>query len=239
MALLVEALQTSREAVRMRAAAVRVSSPTTEHAVKDMISDSDDFGSFDSAATRQSLGELLGIARGLLADQELSNDEIRYLNEWLEERYWIASEFPGNVIHERIREVLEDGVITEEERSHLVDTLNMLIEDRLEDLAEQVDLTELWFDEVGLIRFDKARFCLTGNFVYGPKSVCQTAIEQRGGKVMPSVSNDAQFLVVGALGVDEWRDGGLGAEIEAAMRLRAQGEPVKIIPEDCWVAHLK
>jgi hypothetical protein len=239
MALLVEALQTSREAVRMRAAAVRVSSPTTEHAVKDMISDSDDFGSFDSAATRQSLGELLGIARGLLADQELSNDEIRYLNEWLEERYWIASEFPGNVIHERIREVLEDGVITEEERSHLVDTLNMLIEDRLEDLAEQVDLTELWFDEVGLIRFDKARFCLTGNFVYGPKSVCQTAIERRGGKVMPSVSDEAQFLVVGALGVDEWRDGGLGAEIEAAMRLRAQGEPVKIIPEDCWVAHLK
>jgi hypothetical protein len=239
MALLVEALQTSREAVRMRAAAVRVSSPTTEHAVKDMISDSDDFGSFDSAATRQSLGELLGIARGLLADQELSNDEIRYLNEWLDERYWIASEFPGNVIHERIREVLEDGVITEEERSHLVDTLNMLIEDRLEDLAEQVDLTELWFDEVGLIRFDKARFCLTGNFVYGPKSVCQTAIERRGGKVMPSVSDEAQFLVVGALGVDEWRDGGLGAEIEAAMRLRARGEPVKIIPEDCWVAHLK
>jgi NAD-dependent DNA ligase len=115
----------------------------------------------------------------------------------------------------------------------------MLIEDRLEDLAEQVDLTELWFDEVGLIRFDKARFCLTGNFVYGPKSVCQTAIERRGGKVMPSVSDEAQFLVVGALGVDEWRDGGLGAEIEAAMRLRAQGEPVKIIPEDCWVAHLK
>jgi hypothetical protein len=204
-----------------------------------MNSDSEDFGSFDSAAARETLSELLGLARGLMADQELSDNEIRYLNEWLEERYWIASEFPGNVIHERIRDVLEDGVITEEERSHLVDTLNMLIEDRLEDLAEQVDLTELWFDEVGLIRFDKARFCLTGNFVYGPKSICQTAIEQRGGKVMPSVSKDAQFLVVGALGVDEWRDGGLGAEIEAAMRLRAKGEPVKIIPEDCWVAHLK
>ena len=204
-----------------------------------MIKDSDDFGTVDSGAARESLGELLGIARGLLADEKLSDDEIHFLSRWLEERYWIASEFPGNVIHERIRDVLEDGVITEEERSHLVDTLNLLIENRLEDLAEQVDLTELWFDEVGLIRFDKARFCLTGNFVYGPKSVCQTAIERRGGKVMPSVSDEAQFLVVGALGVDEWRDGGLGAEIEAAMRLRARGEPVKIIPEDCWVAHLK
>jgi hypothetical protein len=204
-----------------------------------MIKDSDDFGTVDSGAARESLGELLGIARGLLADEKLSDDEIHFLSRWLEERYWIASEFPGNVIHERIREVLEDGVITEEERSHLVDTLNLLIENRLEDLAEQVDLTELWFDEVGLIKFDKARFCLTGNFVYGPDSVCKTAIEQRGGEVTPRVSNEAQFLVVGALGLDEWRDGGLGAEIEAAMRLRAQGEPVKIIPEDCWVAQLK
>ena len=57
--------------------------------------------------------------------------------------------------------------------------------------------------------------------------------------VLPSVTDKAQFLVVGALGVDEWRDGGLGAEIEAAMRLRARGQAIKIIPEDCWVAQLK
>ena len=191
------------------------------------------------AAARRPLAELLGIARGLLADRELSDDEIRFLHEWLEAHYSIASSFPGNVVHERIRAVLEDGVITTEERSHLVATLTLLLDDRLEDLAEQVDLTELWFDQVGLIEFDQTRFCLTGNFVYGPRDVCKIAIERRGGIVAPSVSSEAQFLVVGALGVDEWRDGGLGAEIEAAMRMRAQGQPVKIIPEDCWVAHLR
>jgi hypothetical protein len=197
-----------------------------------------DSGSFYAEISRQSLGELLGIARGLMADRHLADEEIRFLNDWLENRYQIASGFPGNVIHERVRNVLEDGVITEEERSHLVDTLDMLIADRLEDLAEQVDLTELWFDQIGLIEFDRMRFCLTGNFVYGPKEVCKQAIEQRGGVVTPSVGPGPQFLVVGALGVDEWRDGGLGREIEAAMRLRAQGKPVKIIPEDCWVAQL-
>ena len=166
---------------------------------------------------KQSLGELLGVARGLMADQELTNSEIHFLHDWLEERYSITSSFPGNVIHERIKEVLEDGVITEEERSHLVSTLNMLIEDRLEDLAEQVDLTELWFDDVALIDFNKARFCLTGNFIYGPKDVCQSAIEKRGGIVSPSVGDELQFLVVGGLGVDEWRSGGLGTAIESAM----------------------
>jgi len=197
-----------------------------------------DMPSSPSETLKQSLGELLGLARGLMADQELTDSEIHFLNEWLDERHSMTSSFPGNVIHERIKDVLEDGVVTEEERSHLVDTLNMLIEDRLEDLAEQVDLTELWFDDVGLIEFNKARFCLTGNFVYGPEDVCKTAIEQRGGIVTPSVGDESHFLVVGGLGVDEWRNGGLGAEIELAMRLRATGKSVKIIPEDSWVAYL-
>jgi len=191
-----------------------------------------------SETMKQSLGELLGLARGLLADQELSDGEINFLNEWLEERYQMTSSFPGNVIHKRIKEVLQDGVITEEERSHLVDTLTLLVEDRLEDLAEQVDLTELWFDDAGLIDFNKTRFCLTGNFVYGPKEVCKTEIEKRGGVVNPSVGSEVQYLVVGGLGVDEWRNGGLGTEIEKAMRLRAKDSSVKIIPEDSWVAHL-
>jgi len=191
-----------------------------------------------SEKLKQSLGELLGLARGLLADQELSDSEIHFLHEWLEDRYHMTSSFPGNVIHKRIKEVLEDGIVTEEERSHLVDTLSMLIDDRLEDLAEQVDLTELWFDEVGLIEFNQSRFCLTGNFVYGPIEACESAIEERGGVVNPSVGPGVAYLVVGALGVDEWRSGGLGAEIEKAMRLRATNNPVKIIPEDSWVAHL-
>lgn len=191
-----------------------------------------------SSSLKQSLGELLGVARGLMADEELTNSEIRFLNDWLEQRYTMTSSFPGNIIHQRIKDVLEDGVITEEERSHLVDTLNLLIDDRLEDLAEQVDLTELWFDEVGLIEFNKARFCLTGNFVFGPREVCKTAIEQRGGIVKPAVGDEIQFLVVGSLGVDEWRTGGLGTEIERAMRLRATGKKVKIIPEDSWAALL-
>ena len=197
-----------------------------------------DFSNYQSEALRQSLRELLGIARGMLADRQLSDGEIDYLKKWLDARHEMTASFPGNVIHERIKHVLEDGVVTEEERSHLVDTLNMLTEERLEDLAEQVELDELWFDEVGLINFDKSRFCLTGNFVYGPREECKTAIQQRGGTVVPAVGEETQYLVVGALGVDEWRSGGLGTQIEKAMRLRVQGKPVKIIPEDSWVVHL-
>lgn len=195
-----------------------------------------------SASLKKSLGELLGLARGMLADQELSNSEIEYLQAWLADHAEMTRSFPGNVIQGRIEEVLEDGIITEEERSHLVDTLHELIEGRLEDVSGQLDVTELWFDEAGEIDFDHSRFCLTGNFVYGPIRVCAMAIEERGGEVEATLSEAApaepQFLVVGALGVDEWREGGLGRKIESAMRLRAAGAAVKIIPEDSWAAQL-
>ena len=195
-----------------------------------------------SASLKQSLGELLGLARGMLADQELSNTEIEFLQAWLSEHAEVTRNFPGSVVQTRIEEVLEDGIITEEERSHLVQTLQQLIDDKLEQLAEQVDITELWFDEAGEIDFDRSRFCLTGNFIYGPIRVCSMAIEQRGGEVSTSLAEGAfdspLFLVVGALGVDEWREGGLGRQIETAMRMSAIGAPVKIIPEDSWVSQL-
>lgn len=200
---------------------------------------SDSSGNFSADALKQSLGELLGLARGILADQELSDSEIEFLQQWLEERYAMTSSFPGNVIHNRIKEVLADGIVTEDERSHLVETLNMLIEGRLDELHEQVDLTELWFDDVGLINFHNTRFCLTGNFVYGPKEICKTAIEERGGVVSPTVDNEPEFLIVGGMGVDAWRTGGLGAEIEEAMRLKARGIQLKIISEDTWISQLQ
>ena len=196
-------------------------------------------GNYNSDALKQSLGELLGLARGLLADQVLTDDEIMFLHKWLEDRYSMTSSFPGNVIYNRIKEVLADGVITEEERDHLVETLNMLVEGKLEELSGQVDLTELWFDEVGLIDFHNTRFCLTGNFVFGPKDICRTAIEERGGIVSQTVDNEPEFLVVGGMGVDAWRTGGLGAEIEEALRLKSRGVALKIIPEDTWVTQLK
>jgi len=193
---------------------------------------------FSSDSLKKSLNELLSLARGLMADDELSDSEILFLHEWLEDRYSITSSFPGNVIQARLQEVLEDGIITEEERVYLVDTLNTLIEGRLEDLADEVDLTELWFDEPGIIDFHSTRFCLTGNFVYGPRDVCRTAIESRGGTVMPTITNEPEVLIVGGLGVDEWRTGSLGAKIEAALRMKKQGVPVKIIAEEAWVDQL-
>jgi hypothetical protein len=185
------------------------------------------------------LGELRNLVLGLMADQKLSNSEIRFLDQWLEQHASVSNSFPGNIIHERVQAVLEDGVVTMAERQHLVETLNCLLDDNLDALNDKIDVEEFWFDDVEYIEFGNNSFCLTGNFVYGPIDVCEQAIEKRGGLVTRTAKTEPRFLVVGGLGVDEWRSGGLGTEIETAISLRKQGKKLKIIPEDTWTEQLR
>lgn len=181
----------------------------------------------------RSLAALLGIAQGMLADGILTDAEIHFLDEWLTNNSAIATTWPGDLIHRRIRDVLEDGIVTPEERSHLVETLQKLIGGTLEELADLAHVTELIFDEVREIQVDGSVFCLTGNFVYAPREVCIRETIERGGIVKPNVSKKIDFVVVGGMGSPEWKHGSFGTKIQKAMELK-QKASIAIIHEDKW-----
>jgi NAD-dependent DNA ligase len=186
---------------------------------------------------KRSLGALVGIAQGVLCDRRLVDEEVHFLNAWLEQNDAIAYQWPGDVIHKRIRGALEDGVITEAERVHLIETLQQLIGGSLEDLATSTHVTELAFDEVSNVTFSGQRFCFTGEFVFGPRDRCAALTEQRGGSV-GSVTKNLRYLIVGGLGSPEWKHGSFGTKIEKAVRYRGEGLPVLIVHEDRWASSL-
>jgi hypothetical protein len=74
-------------------------------------------------STRRCLGALVGIAQGLLCDGVLTNEEIHFLKKWFQENDDVCYGFPGSIIFERVKEVLDDGKITEDERDYLVKVL--------------------------------------------------------------------------------------------------------------------
>jgi len=187
---------------------------------------------------KRSLGALVGIAQGILCDRSLADEEVQFLNTWLTENDAIAAEWPGDVVHKRVRDALADGVITEAERAHLVQTLQQLIGDALEDLAASTHVTSLAFDDVPCVEFPGARFCLTGEFVFAPREKCVAAIEQRGGTVSGGVTKKLRYLVVGGLGSPEWKHGSFGTKIEQAIHYRRDGLPILIVHEDRWALSL-
>lgn len=62
--------------------------------------------------------ELVGLCRGLIADDKISTAEIMYLSSWLENAGFIA-EWPASEIAQTVERILEDGVITKEEKQEL------------------------------------------------------------------------------------------------------------------------
>lgn len=187
---------------------------------------------------RRSCGALIGIIQGMLADGQLNNQEITFLHDWLQANEAAASTFPGNALFPQIKAALHDGQITEAERAHLSNVLQQIVGGRLEDLAESTHVTSLALDAVPIIDFAGRRFCLTGEFVFGPREVCTAAIERRGGEVIPGITKKLSYLVVGGLGSDEWKHGSFGTKIEKALQYRAAGVPLLVVHEDVWAGSL-
>lgn len=187
---------------------------------------------------KRSLGALLGIAQGLLSDRHLSDQEIKFLNDWLGANDAIATAWPGDVVYARIKAALADGVISDAERTHLVDTLQKLIGGTLDELAASTHVTRLAFDDVPRIEFPGALFCMTGDFVFGPRNACEAAVEKRGGIVSKSVTKKLRYLVVGGLGSAEWKHGSFGTKLQKAMTYKRDGVGILIVHEDQWASSL-
>jgi NAD-dependent DNA ligase len=188
---------------------------------------------------KRSLGALLGIAQGLLADRQLNDEEIRFLDDWLGTNDVIATTWPGDVVYARVKAALADGVISDSERTHLVDTLQKLVGGTLDELAESTHVTSLAFDDVPRIEFPGILFCLTGDFVFGPRNACEATIERRGGLVSKSVTKKLRYLVVGGLGSAEWKHGSFGTKLEKAMDYKREGVGIFIVHEDKWTSSLR
>ena len=189
----------------------------------------------DQRLLKRSCESLLGICSGMLADGHLANEEIRFLDTWLADNDDIATSWPGEVIVKRVRDVLADGIITEEEREYLKSTLSDLIGGSIEETgATSGTATLLPLDDVDNIKIDSNSFCFTGSFLYGTRNSCHKAIEERGGTASGSVKVSLNYLVIGALASREWAHTSHGRKIEKAMDYKNKGRQILIISEEQW-----
>lgn len=183
--------------------------------------------------------ELVGLARGLIADGQLNDSEIEYLEKWL-----VASEgITGNPIVadlvRRIAEARADGVIDNEERADLHNALSKFTGSEDFEIGELLKSTTLPLCvPAPEIIFKGKGFAFTGTFVYGSRKDCETAVTERGGKA-GSVRMDTDFLVIGQYASDDWIQSSYGRKIEKAMEYRdKRGLPLHIVREEHWQSFL-
>lgn len=181
--------------------------------------------------------ELLGICNGILADGVLTDNEIQFLKNWLDRSIGAMNDWPGNIIRSRIREIIEDGVITEEERQSLIEILTKTAGSNVLLLNAQ-GATRLPIDDPPpVIVFPEKAFCFTGTFFFGTRKACERAVMDRGGRCHSSVRLDTDFLVIGLAATRAWAHSSFGRKIERAVELQKEHQRLRIVSEEYWSIH--
>lgn len=165
------------------------------------------------------LQTLKGIISGILSDEKIEKNEIISLQAWMKENESLRGNYPFDTIFETIERVMNDDVLSEEERKELT-----VIFSRFVDPLESSDSG----DDVSIAG---KTCCLSGNFAFGTKADVEKKITEMGGIVVPSVTKKTDILIVGGEGSSAWAYGNYGSKVKKALKMQEQGNPIEIVGE--------
>lgn len=184
--------------------------------------------------------ELLGLARGMIADGEVTRSEADALARWIEVNAEEQGVWPISTIADRLRRIYADGEVDAEERTELLDLLRSVTGELPDTEAAMNRATRLPLDDPQPpLRFGGLTYVFTGKFAFGTRGACQQAVEVRGAKCGGSVTQKTNVLVIGALGSADWIQSSYGRKIEQAVHYRANGVPLQIVCEEHCIGCLR
>ena len=188
----------------------------------------------------RSLNQLMGIVNGVLCDGQLHDSEVHFLSTWLQENEQLKSVYPANIIYRLIREALSDGVLTEDEKGHLLKSLSEISgNDFWKTGAALPESISSVFDDDPTVVFSDNVFVMTGEFMFGTRNACHKATEFRGGLTGDSVTKKTNYLVIGSMASPLWIESNFGRKIQKAAEMADSGDfEIAIIRETDWAMAL-
>lgn len=194
------------------------------------------FGTSEPLKNEDCINELLGLIDGIACDDKVQLSEFTFLDDWLQKHNQIVNSWPANIIAKRIEEIKEDGVVSEEEREHFLETLKKITGTRFsEDGSADGNASEVWMDHIDDFTHENTAICFTGKFLSGTRGACEDLARLQGAIIKKAVSGAIDVLVVGSTASKDWRFTSHGRKIERAMELKKEGHNIIILSENAWV----
>ena len=185
------------------------------------------------------IDQLIGLAQGILADGIVSQAEAEMLQSWLRVNHRTDNPYMSRLL-DQVEQVLEDGVLDEDEGRELRDALmNWTGGGGTE--GEESTTASLPLDpDPRTVRIAGSIFVFTGTGVFGTRKMMQDATIRAGGSVERSITMRTNFVVLGTYVTPAWAHQSFGRKIEKAMEYRdRKGTGVRIVHEEDWVQALQ
>lgn len=186
---------------------------------------------------RRDIDQLLAVCEFALQDGMIDQREAEGILTWLDNHSSSLDVWPANVLYERLKLMLADGHLDENEEGELLGLVMSIAQPPLESGRASASLP--LNEPPPEIAFPDHSFCFTGVFDFGTRADCHAAIEAHNGIPAKSITKSLNYLVIGKIGSDCWLHTTFGSKIAKAIELRDAGFPIKIVSEAHWVGHLK
>ena len=172
-----------------------------------------------SENTKQ-LETLRNISLDMVNNGNISDIDVLALNKWLETNAHLAGNFPFDLIFRSVKDILDDGIITPDEKKYLIDLL--------EDFCDPISSCSEIVEEINV---NGMNIILTGDFLCGTRPEIQEMLENLGAKIKSSVSSKTDYVIVGELKSKKWAHGSYGNKVKKALEFQQTGKNIKIIKE--------
>lgn len=169
---------------------------------------------------------LNGLVKGIVADNQITDIEVKNLRQWLYDNIYLRGHYPFDQLLSTIEKALSDALITSDELQE--------IHNLIESLLNPVDKMKSQINTV-----ENKVICLSGNFAYGQKSDVENYIIQRGGTVVSGVNKKVDILIIGNNECQAYSNGTYGTKVKKAMEMIEKGSSIKIIKESDFFSNLK
>ncbi|MDH4558378.1 NAD-dependent DNA ligase [Pseudomonas sp. BN417] len=188
---------------------------------------------------RRSADALVGLAAGITADGRINQQEAEFLENWIASNLSQLDDPVINLLYRRLSDMLADGVLDAEEAAELLTTLRNFAglstaRPRASDNAYASPTDLPLCRPAPELQWNGRLFVFTGVMAYGPRKDCEALVIDRGGQIGAGVSKRIHYLVVGAIGNEQWLHSTYGTKIKKAVELREAGAPLAIVSEEHW-----
>ena len=204
-------------------------------------------GEFYDHRTRD-MQTLQGMLHGVMADDHISEEEARGLQDWLDDHAHLKGSWPYDEIDALLLSVLADGRIDDEEQKELQAFFSEFVQfafsKRVKAEVKRVKAgLPKKFTLPGIcaacpeIEFDGKTFTFTGTSARGTRKDIAEVITSLRGEFSRSLLQRTDFLVVGSGSNPCWALSCYGRKVEQAVESRKEGHPIIIVHEsDFWDA---
>ena len=183
------------------------------------------------------IDQLLGICELSLQDGSIDQNDAEEILTWLNNHRECLDTWPANVLYDRLRAVLSDGRLDDDEQKDLLGLVMSMGRPRT-DAGIVVPSSLPLNNPAPEIVVPERSFCFTGVFDFGSRAECIDAITAKGGVAAKGITKKLHYLVIGNIGSEVWKHTSFGAKIAKAVEYRETGCALAIVSENHWAASL-